>query len=117
MTDRESAMAQTTDQPTPSFPPESWQWAFSFLREDVQDIRTDLREVRARIDETNQQLGARIDRTNQQLGARIDETNQQLGDRIDELGRRMTVMFTWTLTTMLALSGLMAGLMTALIKF
>jgi len=105
MADRDPAMAESTDQPTPPITPETWQWAFSYLRGDVQDIRTDLREVRTRIDETSQQLGARI-----------DETHQQLGSRIDELSRRITTMFTWTIATMLTTFVAMLGAMAALIK-
>ena len=175
MTEREATMAEAPDQPTPPITPESWQWAFSFLREDVQDIRTDIRELRAetrqglsevsqrlgdridqssqqlnaRIDETTQQLIARIDETNQRLSTRIDETNQQLAEsarslvgsmqeldlrlstRIDEtnqrlstridvsneqLLRRIDTRFNWTITIVLAATGLMSGLMTALIK-
>jgi len=34
-----------------SMPPatETWQWAFSYLREDIQDLRTEMRELRREV--------------------------------------------------------------------
>lgn len=107
MTDREPTMAETTDQPTPPITPESWQWAFSYLREDVQDIRTDLRELRAEIrqglSEVSQRPGDRGVETNHQVSSRLTECDKQLLRHID-------TRFTWTITTMLAIAGLMAAL-------
>ena len=35
---------------------EGWQWAFSYLRQDMQDLRTEIRELRA-------EMNRRMDRT------------------------------------------------------
>lgn len=80
-------MAETTDQPTPPITPESWQWAFTYLRENVQDIRADMRELRSEV------------RTG-----------------FGEVNRRIDTRFGWTITAILAVAALMSGLMTALIK-
>lgn len=49
-------MAETTDQQVPPPPGEGWQWAFSYLRQDMQDLRTEIRELRA-------EMNRRMDRT------------------------------------------------------
>ena len=127
MTEREPIMAETTDQPTSPVTPETWQWAFSYLRQDIQEIRTDLRELRgrighpgqkpkARIRELDQQLSARIAESCQKPSTRVDESCRQLCARIDELSRRMTTMFTWLIATTLATSVVTMGVVAALIK-
>ncbi len=49
-------MAETTDQQVPTPPGEGWQWAFSYLRQDMQDLRTEIRELRT-------EMNRRMDRT------------------------------------------------------
>ena len=116
---------------TPSQPPEDFRWGISYLREDIQDLRLDIRGVHGRIDESNRSLGERIDETNRSLGDRIDETNRSLVERIDETNRslgeriddtnrsmnerfdetnrRMDSRFTWLMTTMIALAGIIVA--------
>ena len=91
-------MTETTDpQATPA--PDNTHWGVAYLREDLQDLRQQMREdsknLRLQIAETNR----RIDETNK----RIDETNQSLGLRIDS-------RFAWAITTMVALTGILAAL-------
>ena len=80
--------------------PDTWQWAM-YVREDIQDLRSDVRDIHRRMDERFGRMDERF--------ARVDE-------RLDALTRRIDTRFTWTITTMLAIAGLMSGLMTALIK-
>lgn len=103
-----------------SQPPEEFHWAISYLREDIQDVRNEIRGVHARIDESNRSQNERIDETNRSLGERIDETNRSLSQRIeessqllnariDDLSKRLDSRFTWMMTTMVALTGVIVA--------
>ncbi len=77
-------MSETSEtRPPYSQPPEEFHWAVTYLREDIQDIRNEIRGVHGRIDETNRSLSGRIDETNRSLSGRIDETNRSLSGRIE----------------------------------
>lgn len=94
-------MAESTD-PQAAPAPDNTHWGVAYLREDLQDLRLQLREdvkdLRQQFAETNQ----RIDETNK----RIDEANKRI-DRTNELiGSR----FAWLITTMVALAGILAAL-------
>ncbi len=114
--------------PQPRPAPEDLYWGISYLREDIQDLRNQIGAVHHRIDETNRSLGEqiqavhhRIDETNRSLGEqiqavhhRIDETNRSLGEqiqavhhRIDETNKRMDTHFRWTMTTLVAITGIL----------
>ncbi|MFC1525466.1 hypothetical protein ACFL6X_01495 [Candidatus Latescibacterota bacterium] len=54
--ERGAAMAETNDQRSPVPAEPGWQWAFSYLRQDMQDLRTEIRELRA-------EINRRMDRT------------------------------------------------------
>ena len=113
-------MTETTDpQATPA--PDNTHWGVAYLREDLQDLRQQMREdskdlrlqiaeTNRRIDETNHSLGQRIDETNQSLGLRIDETNRRIDEVGQSLGRRIDSRFAWAITTMVALTGILAAL-------
>ncbi|MCY3735292.1 MAG: hypothetical protein OXG13_02750 [Gemmatimonadaceae bacterium] len=72
-----------------------------YLREDIQDLRNQVGSLHRRIDETN----GRIDETN----GRIDETNRSLGEQIRAVHKAMESNFRWTLTTLVALTGILIG--------
>ena len=78
-------------------------WGIAYLREDLQDIRLQMREdskeLRGQIAETNK----RIDEVNQSLGQRIDETNK----RIDDTNKILESRFTYLITTMVAIAGIL----------
>ena len=78
-------------------------WGIAYLREDLQDIRLQMREdskeFREQIAETNK----RIDEVNQSLGQRIDETNK----RIDDTNKILESRFIWLITTMVAIAGIL----------
>lgn len=74
-------------------------WGIAYLREDLQDIRQQMREdskeLRLQIVETNK----RTDETNK----RIDETNK----RIDDTNKILESRFIWLITTMVAIAGIL----------
>ena len=78
-------------------------WGIAYLREDLQDIRLQMREdskeLREQIAETNK----RIDEVNQSLGQRIDETNK----RIDDTNKILESRFIWLITTKVAIAGIL----------
>ena len=85
-------------------------WGIAYLREDLQDIRLQMREdskeLRVQMVETNKRIDEtnnRIDETNQSLGQRIDETNK----RIDETNKLLESRFIWIITTMVAITGIL----------
>ena len=105
-------MSESTDPRIRATPkPEEMPWVISYLHDDIQDLRQDLRTqigtVNNRIDETNRSLSKqihevsrslegrisetnnRLDDFNRSLGERIDETNRSLGERIDETNNRI----------------------------
>jgi uncharacterized coiled-coil DUF342 family protein len=72
------------------------------LREDIQDLRHEIRGTHGRIDEANRSLNERIDGVAHSLGTRIDE-------KYDLLNRAMRSQFTWLMTTMIALAGIIVA--------
>ena len=87
-------MSESTDPQTRATPkPEEMPWVISYLHDDIQDLRQDLRTqigtVNNRIDEFNRSLSDRIDETNRSLGDRIDKFNRSLDDRINETNNRV----------------------------
>ncbi len=91
-------MAETPESQAASAP-DNTHWGVAYLREDLQDLRLQMREdvkdLRQQIAETNK----RIDETNK----RIDETNK----RIDETNKLIESRFAWLITTMVALTGIL----------
>ena len=73
--------------------PEEMPWVISYLHDDIQDLRQDLRTqlgaVNNRIDEINRSLGEQIHEVNRSLGDRIDEINRSLGEQIHEVNRSL----------------------------
>ena len=77
---------------------EELHWGVSYLRADIQDLRNQVGSVHHRIDETNRSLGERI-----------DETNRFLGEQIQAVHKRMDAHFMWIMTTLLAVTGILIG--------
>jgi len=101
-------------------PPEELHWGIVYVREDIQDLRLEIRGLHGRIDESHRSLSERIDETNRSLSGRIDESHRSLGERIDafnhslsqrleETNRRLDSRFTWMMTTMVALAGVIVA--------
>ena len=83
-------MSESTDTSTPRpQPPEDLHWGIAYLREDIQDIRNEIRGVNSRADGFHQSLNERIDESNRSVNERIDELNNSLTKRIDESNRSL----------------------------
>ena len=92
-------------------------WAISYLREDIQDLRNEVRETRrltlesyekldAKIDARTDGLDAKIDARTDGLDARLGKLDAKFDVRIEDLRRDMDVRFRWTLATMVAVGAL-----------
>ena len=97
-------MSESTDPPTRAIPtPGEMPWVISYLRDDIQNLRQDLRiQIKAghdRTDETNK----RIDETNK----RIDETSHLLGEQIRAVHKRMDTYFLWIMGTLVTITGIL----------
>ena len=88
-------MSETPEsQASPS--PDNTHWGVAYLREDLQDlrqqVRDDIKDLRQQIAETNK---------------RIDEVHRLLSQQIAETNKRIESRFTWLITTMVALTGIL----------
>jgi hypothetical protein len=74
-------------EPTPSRPvlPADLPWGIHYLREDIQDLKHDIRRLETRLDATNQ---------------RIDDKHEHQLNRLDN-------RFMWIMTTMITLTGVL----------
>ncbi|MFA6110692.1 MAG: hypothetical protein WDA75_18180 [Candidatus Latescibacterota bacterium] len=88
-------MTETTSR---SQPPAELHWGIAYLREDIQDLRTEIRGIHARID------GLRGETTAQIIGLRSEMTAQ-----IDTLRAEVSSRFYWTMATMVTLAGVIAA--------
>jgi hypothetical protein len=104
-------------------------WAVSYLREDLQDIRNELRGLHARVDDArteirgvSERLDIAVTAIRDELISRIDDANAATGDefrsihkRIDDTSTttnaRFDSYFRWTMTAMVGMTGLLAALM------
>ena len=106
-------MSETPEsQANPS--PDNTHWGVAYLREDLQDLRQQVRddikdlrqqiaETNKRIDEVHRLLSQQIAETNK----RIDEVHRLLSQQIAETNKRIESRFTWLITTMVALTGIL----------
>ena len=81
-------------------------WAISYLREDIQDLRNEVRETRRLTLESYEKLDAKIEAGLARLDAKIEELRRDMDAKIEELRRDMDVRFRWTLATMVAVGAL-----------
>ena len=112
-------MSESTDPQTRAIPkPEEMPWVISYLHDDIQDLRQDLRTqveaVNNRIDETNRLLSEQIHETNRSLGEqihetnnRIDETNRLLSEQIRAVHKRVDTYFLWMMGTLVTITGVL----------
>ena len=70
--------------PKPVQPTEST-LALSFLREDIQDLRQDLRQTNGRIDGLRSEMNQRMDDLRTEMSQRIDDLAKQLDSRYARL--------------------------------
>ena len=113
------------EQPSHPVPPAESTLALSFLREDIQDVRHDVRQTNERIDslrtelsgridtlrtETNErfdQMNERFDQMNHQINGRFDQMNHQTNGRIDELGKQLDSRYVRMMTMLIACTGIL----------
>ena len=74
-------------------------WGINYLREDIQDMRLDMREIRV------------------EMQGRLGEMHSETNGRFAEMQKRIDSRFFWTLGFVVTLSAMQMALMTALIKF
>lgn len=77
-----------TEQPSSPVQPTESTLALSFLREDIQDVRQDIRQVHGRIDDLRTEMNQRIDDLRTEMSGRIDQTNERIDDLIKQLDSR-----------------------------
>jgi len=123
-------MTQASNTPSAqSKPVEDFPLAISFLREDIQDLRQDMRSeiqgvrseiqgVRSEVQDLRQDMHSEIQGVRQDMQkesvavhGRIDELRRESTQQIDNLTRRMDSRFTWLMTTMVAIGGVMVTLL------
>jgi chromosome segregation ATPase len=91
-------------------------WVVAYLREDIQDLRNEVREVRRSLQRLDEKLDggltrldARIDARTDGLDAKIDARTDGLDAKIEGLRREMNVQFRWLLGTMVAVGALIVA--------
>ena len=66
-------------------------WVVSYLREDIQDLRSEVREVRRSVQRLDEKLDSGMERLDAKIDARVDG----LDAKIDKLRREMGVQLRW----------------------
>jgi len=84
-------------------------WVVSYLREDIQDLRNEVRETRRLTLESYERLDAKIDARTDGLDAKIDGLRQDMKAKIEGLNREMSVQFRWVVGTMVAVGALIVA--------
>jgi hypothetical protein len=103
-------MSETSNpQPAHSQPPEEFHWAVTYLREDIQDIRNEIRGVHGRIDETNRSLSEQIEKTNLRIDEKTEKTNLRIDEKHELLVKCLDNRFALLMTTMVALAGVIVA--------
>ncbi|MBI2502947.1 MAG: hypothetical protein HYW07_06900 [Candidatus Latescibacteria bacterium] len=91
--------------PHSSPPPEQLPWGIAYLREDIQDLRQDLREniqgVRQEIQGVRQEI--------QEVRQEVRILRDRVDDRYELLLKRIDSRFAWTLTTVIAVAGVIVA--------
>ena len=69
-------------------------WVVAYLREDIQDVRGEIREVRRSI---------------QRLDTKVDELRKEIDGRFDELRKEMDGQLRWTIAIVLSAMVILTG--------
>jgi hypothetical protein len=86
-------------------------WVVAYLREDIQDLRNEVRETRRLTGESYEKLDAKIEGLRQDMDAKIDARTGELRQEIGELRRVMNVQFRWMVGTMVAVGALVVAIL------
>jgi len=84
-------------------------WVVAYLREDIQDLRNEVRETWRLTIESYEKLDAKIDGLRQDMDAKIDGLRQGIDAKIEVLHRDVSVQFRWVLGTMVAVGALIVA--------
>ena len=85
--------------------------ALSFLREDIQDLRQDVRQIHGRIDTLRTEMSGRIDTLRTEVGERIDQTN----GRINDLAKQLDSRYARLMAMLIACTGILVTAMGAVV--
>jgi len=80
-------------------------WVVAYLREDIQDLRNEVREVRRSV----QRLDEKIDARSDGLDVKIEGLRQEMDAKIEGLRQEMGVQFRWMMATTVAVGGLIVA--------
>ncbi len=93
-------------------------WVVAYLREDIQDLRNEVREVRRNVQLLNEKIDGGLARLDEKidgglarLDAKMDARTDGLDAKIEGLRHDMGVQFRWTLTTMVAVGALIVAVL------
>ena len=91
-------------------------WVVAYLREDIQDLRNEVRETRRLTLQSYEKLDAKIDARTEELRQEIGELRQEIG----ELRREMAVQLRWiigiVLSAMVILTGVFGWFVSAVLR-
>ena len=100
--------------PNPVQPAEST-LALTFLREDIQDLRQDIRQTNERIDDLRTEMSGRINQTNE----RIDDLRTETNERIDDLAKQLDSRYARLMAMLIACTSIIVtalGVAVAVLK-
>ena len=84
------------EQPSPPIPPAESTLALSFLREDIQDVRQDVRQTNERMDTLRTELSGRIDALRTETSGHIGALRTETNERFDQMNGRIDALHTET---------------------
>jgi len=102
-------------------------WVVAYLREDIQDLRNEVREVRRSVQRLDEKLDVGLARLDEKLDvglarldekldvgltrldAKIDARTDELRQEMSELRGEMSVQFRWMVATIVAVGGLIVA--------
>ena len=97
-----------TSQPTP--PPEQLHWGISYLREDIQDLRQEMRDNTQELRQEIQGVRQELREETRLLHGRMDTLGISLNSRLDETNRHLDARFSSLIMAMAAIGGLIVSL-------
>ena len=87
-------------------------WMVAYLREDIQDLRNEVREVRRSVQRLDEKLDSGLERLDAKIDARTDGLRRDIDARIEGLNQKMDVQLRWiigvVIGAMLTMTGVFA---------
>jgi hypothetical protein len=95
-------------------------WVVSYLREDIQDLRNEVREVRRLTVESYEKLDAKIEGLRQDMDTKIEGLRQDMDTKIEGLRQDMGVQLRWiigiVIGAILTMTGVFAWIVDRMLK-